>query len=59
MSSDKNVIMVFLSSVLHSFCIRGTIHLTFPVQILVKIIKNFSDLSVFLIDVIVIFNLDR
>ncbi len=50
-SSDKNVIMVFLLSILPSYCIR--VSTTFPVQILGEIIKIFS------IYVIAIFNLDR
>ncbi len=57
-SSDENMIMVFLLSVLPSFCIKQTIH-TFPIQILRKIIKHFSDLNIFSIYVIVIFNLNR
>ncbi len=56
-SSDKNVIVVFLLSVLPSFCI--TVHNAFPVQILGKINQNFSDSCVFLFYVIVIFNLDQ
>ncbi len=59
MPSVENVFMVSLLSVSPSFCITETTYNLFPVQILGKIIKNFSNLNVFPIYVIVIFNLDR
>ncbi len=57
-SSEENVIMVFLLSVLPTFSIKETIH-HFPVQILGEIIKKNFYWSVFPIYVIVIFNLDH
>ncbi len=56
--SDKNVIMVFLLPILPSFGIRETIHRLFSPDSRENYC-NFSELSIFPIYVLVIFNVDR